>query len=133
VVIDIQDHKERVPMIVMKMGHYPIVLGIPWMRLYNVEVQFASKTVTFGSQYCIIHCHDAPDTVQGVMEKPQEPVYKEEKLWTANVQKPSHFGGNIVMLNGASFFRTVKKETLTIFNPSLCNINKAIDAKDQKK
>jgi hypothetical protein len=27
--MNIQDHKERMPMFVMKLGHYPIVLGIP--------------------------------------------------------------------------------------------------------
>ena len=43
----IQDHKEQSPMIIMKLGYYPIVLGIPWLRLYDVTVRFASNTVTF--------------------------------------------------------------------------------------
>jgi len=37
------------------------------------------------------------------------------------------------MLNGSSFFRTVKKGKLTIFKASLHNINKAIAAKYLKE
>jgi len=37
------------------------------------------------------------------------------------------------MLNRASFFRTVKKEKLTIFKASLYDINKAIEAEDLKE
>jgi len=46
----IQHHKEQLPMSVTKLGHYPIVLGIPWLQLHDVAVCFASNTVTFGSQ-----------------------------------------------------------------------------------
>jgi hypothetical protein len=37
------------------------------------------------------------------------------------------------MLNGASFFRIVKRGKLTIFKASLYDINKAIEAKDLKE
>jgi hypothetical protein len=37
------------------------------------------------------------------------------------------------MLNGASFFRTVKKGRLKVFKASLYDINKAIEAKDLKE
>ena len=37
------------------------------------------------------------------------------------------------MLNGASFFRMVKKGKLTVFKASLYDINKAIKAKDLKE
>jgi hypothetical protein len=37
------------------------------------------------------------------------------------------------MLNGASFFRTVKKEILHVFKTLLYDINKAIEAKDLKE
>jgi hypothetical protein len=72
--VKIQHQGEQLPMFVTKLGHYPIVLGIPWLKLHHVAVRFASNTVTFGSQYCITLCHDAPVTVQGATEEPQEPV-----------------------------------------------------------
>jgi hypothetical protein len=106
--MDIQDHKERIPMFVTKLGHYPIVLRIPWLRLHDVAVRYASNTVTFGTQHCVNHCQDVPVTVQGVTEERPEPIYEETKVWTADIRKPKPFRGHIVMLNGASFFRTVK-------------------------
>jgi len=100
----IQDHKEQLPMFITKLGHYPIVLGIPWLRLHDMAVRFASSTVTFGSQYWITHCHDPPVTVQGVTEAPPEPVYQVKEIFEPKIRPLRPFQGNIVMLNGASFF-----------------------------
>jgi len=129
----IQDHKEQLPMCVTKLGHYRIVLGIPLLRLHDVAVRFALNTVTFGSQYCITHCQDTPVTIQGVSEEPPEPVYEEKTLWTADIQKPKPFRGNIVMLNGTSFFRMIKTGKMTVFKASLYDINKAVEAQDLKE
>jgi predicted aspartyl protease len=43
-----EDHKDQLLMFVTKLGHYPIVLGTPFVRLHDVVVRFASNTVTFG-------------------------------------------------------------------------------------
>jgi hypothetical protein len=131
--MNIHDHKERIPMFVTKLGHYPILLGFPLLRLHDVTVRFASNTVTFGSQYSVNHCQDSPVMVQGVTEEPPAPVYEEKKLWTADIQKPSPFRGNIVMLNNLSFFSTVKLGKLVLFMASRYDINKAIEAKDLKE
>jgi len=131
--MDIQDHKESILMFVTKLGNYPIVLGFPWLRLHDVSVRFASNTVTFGSQHCVNHCQNAPVTVQGVTEEPPKPIYEEKKLWTADMQKPKPFQGCIVMVNGASFFRTVQRGKLTVFKASLYHINKAIETKYLKE
>ena len=72
--MNIQKHEEQLPMFNTRLGHYPIVLGIPWLKLHDVAVRFASNTVTFGSQYCTTHCHNTPVTVQGVTEEPPELV-----------------------------------------------------------
>jgi len=131
--MQIQEHKEQLPMFITKLGHYPIVLGIPWLRLHDVAVRFAFNTVTFGSQYCITQCHDTSVTVQGVTEEPLEPVYQVKDIFEPKIRPPRPFQGNIVMLNGASFCRTVKKGRLTVFKASLYDINKAIEAKDLKE
>jgi putative heme iron utilization protein len=36
--MDIQDHKERIPMFVMKLGYYAIMLRIAWLRLHDMAV-----------------------------------------------------------------------------------------------
>jgi hypothetical protein len=43
----IPEHKEQFPMLITKLGHYPIVLGIPWLWLHDVAVRLAFNTVTF--------------------------------------------------------------------------------------
>jgi hypothetical protein len=129
--MQIQEHKEQLPMFITKLGHYPIVLGIPC--LHDVAVRFASNTITFGSQYCISHCHDISVTVQGVTEEPPELVYQVKEVFTRQIRPPRPFQGNIVMLNGASFFWTVNKGKLTVFKASLYDINKVIEEKDLKE
>jgi hypothetical protein len=131
--MNIQEHKEQLPMFITKLGHYSIVLGIPWLRLHDVAVRFASNTITFGLQYCITHCHDASVTVQGVKEEPPEPVYQAKDMFEPRIRPPRPFQGNIAMLNGASFFCTVKNRRLTVFKASLYDINSAIVAKDLKE
>ena len=120
-------------MVITKLGHYPIVLRILCLQLHDVAVQFASNTVTFGSQYCTTHCHVAPITVQGVTEEPPEPFYSPAAIFDLQIRPGWPFRGNIVMLNGLSFFRTVRKGNLTVFKASLYDINKAIEAKDLKE
>jgi len=129
----IMEHKGELPPFITKLGHYPIVLGIQWLRLHDVVVHIASNTVTFGSQYCITHCHDAPVTIQGVTEEPPEPVYQAKDIFEPKIQPLRPFRGDIGMLNGVSFFRTVKKVRLTVLTASLYEINQAIEATGLKE
>jgi len=130
----IQDHKAQLPMFVTKLGYYPILVGITWLRLHDVAVRFASNTVTFVSQYCTTYCHDVPIRVQGVSAEPRDPVYpKDRAIFEPQIRPQRSFRGNIVMLNGSSFPRTVQKGKLKIFKASLYDMNKAIEAKELKE
>ena len=84
--MQIQEYEEQLPMFITKLGHYPIVLGILWLRLHDVDVHFASNTVTFGSQYCITHCHDTSVTMQGVTEELPEPVYPAKEIFEPQIR-----------------------------------------------
>jgi hypothetical protein len=70
--LSIHEHRERLPIFVTKLGHYPIVLGIPWLKQHDVAICFVSNLVTFGSQYCLAHCNDRAVMVQGTSEQPLE-------------------------------------------------------------
>jgi len=50
-------------MFVTKLGHYPIVLDIPWLELHDVAIRFSTHTLTFGLQYCASHCNRTPTVV----------------------------------------------------------------------
>jgi hypothetical protein len=71
--------------------------------------------------------------VQGVTEEPPEHVYQVNDVFQPKLQPLRPCGGEIVMLNGASFIHTVEKGKLSVFKASLYDINKAIEAKDLKE
>ena len=70
----IHEHREQIPMFVTKLGHYPIVLGIPWMELHDVAIRLSSRTLTFGSQYCIANCNPIPTIAPAISSEPLEPA-----------------------------------------------------------
>jgi len=117
----------------MKLGHYPIILGIPRLWLHHVAVWFASNAVIFRSQYCTTPCHDAPVMVQGVTEKPPQPVHSPGGIFEPEIYPERPFRGNIILLNGSSIFMTVQKRKLKLFTASVYDINKTIEAKDVKE
>jgi hypothetical protein len=109
-------------MFVTKLGHYPIVLGIPWLKQHDVAIRFASNLVTFGSQYCSAHCNDRAVTVRGTSEQPPEPL-------TGNAAPLS-----IAMIGPIPLTRQAKRNRLLINAISLYEINKALDkGKDEAK
>jgi hypothetical protein len=61
-------------MFVTKLGHYPIVLGILWLKQHDVAICFASNPVTFGSQYYLAHCNDRAVMVWGTSKESPKPL-----------------------------------------------------------
>jgi hypothetical protein len=56
--LSIHEYHEMLPMFITKLGHYPIMLGIPWLKQHDIAIYFASNLVISGSQYCLGHCND---------------------------------------------------------------------------
>jgi hypothetical protein len=61
--MSILEHREPLSMFATKLGHYPIVLGIPWLELHDVTIRFSSRVLTFASDYCSRNCNDTPTVV----------------------------------------------------------------------
>jgi transposase InsO family protein len=91
--LQISGHHERIFAFVTKLGHYPLVLGIPWLRHHDVAVRFASDSVTFDSDRCLTHCNanHNPVSVQGSSVVPS---YKDSPsicfIGAANFKKTTH-------------------------------------------
>lgn len=64
--LQIREHHEMVPLFVTKLGRYPIVLGIPWLRRHDVTLRFANNQVIFDSAFCLQNCLREPVLVQAV-------------------------------------------------------------------
>jgi hypothetical protein len=109
VIMEIERHREKIPMFVTKLGHYPLVLGIPWLRLHDVRIGFASNQVCFESEYCLAQCvpEGKPVGIQGISIDPPE--------------RP-----NISMIGAAPLLTLHKKKKLEVFSLSLYEINQAL-------
>ena len=100
--LSIQEHQENLPMFITALGHYPIVLGIPWLRQHNVGICFTCDIMTFGSQYCLAHCTEFPTTIKAMQQDPPECNY------SPPLQKPT---------------QATRKETLEVAFPKPIKIN----------
>jgi len=71
--VNINGHKEELPMFITKLGHYPIVLGLPWMRRHDISISFAKNTIPFDPDFCLMHCCPKNAvTTQGISIYPPE-------------------------------------------------------------
>ena len=52
----IAGHQEKIPLFVTKLGHYSIVLGLPWLQHHDVNIRFSKNIFTFDSDYCLQYC-----------------------------------------------------------------------------
>jgi len=62
----IGSHHEQIPFFVTKLSQYPVVLGLPWLRLHDVTSKWAANTVKFEFPYCKRYCFvKSPFTIHG--------------------------------------------------------------------
>jgi len=54
--MNINNHREIIPIFITKLGHYPIVLGLPWLQRHDVDISFAKNSLTLSSDFCLSHC-----------------------------------------------------------------------------
>ena len=52
--MSIDGHQEDIPIFVTKLGHYPIVLGLPWLRRHDVVVGMGIYFVVLGPRLFIV-------------------------------------------------------------------------------
>ena len=71
--LNISGHIEDIAAFVTSLGQYPLVLGIPWMSLHHVDVDYRAYTLKFASRDCLGHCITKPITVQGAKPAPAPP------------------------------------------------------------
>ncbi|KAH0611537.1 uncharacterized protein H6S33_010802 [Morchella sextelata] len=72
--LDIHGHREIASCFVTKLGHYPIVMGIPWMRRHDVTIRPKDNLLIFDSRNCCQHCSlsGTTVTVHGISIPPPE-------------------------------------------------------------
>jgi hypothetical protein len=51
----IGNHHEKLTAYVASIGHYPLVLGIPWLKKHDVNINFPKMDIQFPSPNCLTH------------------------------------------------------------------------------
>src|SRR5258706_4117849 len=97
---NIGGHCEQLSAFVTQLGHYPFVLGIPWLRHHGPTIRWAAGTIEFDSARCTTTCTTAPVKVSALDIPP--PCPKATKAPTAPI--------SVASLSLTAFRKTVKKE-----------------------
>src|SRR5690349_4380700 len=54
--LTINGHQETITLFVTKLGRYPIVLGLPWLKKHLPLIDWARDSLMFVSKHCRGHC-----------------------------------------------------------------------------
>jgi len=58
-----------IPAFVTTLGRYHLTRGIHWLKPHNVQIHFASNSVTFESEYCLKNCVNDVTRAYGIEEE----------------------------------------------------------------
>ena len=120
-------------MFITALGHYPIVLGIPWIRQHDFGIRFASDIITFGSQYCLAHCTEFPTTIKAMQQDPPEcnhsPPFQMPHQATRKETLEEAFPRpiKINLIRAVPFILQIRKDKSQVLSLSLYENNKALD------
>ena len=119
-------------MFVTNLGHYPLVLGLPWLRAHDVAIRFAANTITFESSTCHSNCL-RPAPVEPVPRETTTPATKtpsDESPIRAAIGDPHKRSRlslqPVAQLAAVPFCRLVQTEKLEVASISLRDINRAL-------
>jgi hypothetical protein len=139
--LSIGDHGEELIAFVTNLGHYPLLLGILWLRYHNVSIRFATNTITFDSPACMGHRQE-PIVVKGIEDieslvsshresiaSSTTPPVLDPSVTSLPPTKPSS-----AIISAASLRRLAKNKdqrygNVQTFSLSLYEINKPLDRK----
>lgn len=129
--LDIAAHYESASCFVTKLGHYPIILGIAWLRLHQPTINWGLNTLTFASNHCRQSCsapRNFPVQVTGLSSVPEKftPAGICSALTTTSTRPL-----DICMIGAAPFTRLAKQRNVEVFAISIRDIEKALSPKPE--
>ncbi|KJK73703.1 hypothetical protein H634G_11003 [Metarhizium anisopliae BRIP 53293] len=116
--MEIKGHKEKMLFYVTKLGKYDIILGKPWLRDHNPNINWITHTVTFNSDHCRKYCMEKGYYQLTVPGTPS----LQPPTTTAIIPRPS-----MPRRVGAAAFHTLaQKRNADVFSLSLYEIDKRL-------
>ena len=110
--LQIRHHVEDAFFFVTRLGHYLLVLGIPWLRHHDVNILFILNKLTFGSKWCCTHhnAHGRPTWIKGLDFIPERPAPRNQ----------------MAFIGYATLLHLHRKKRLDIHSVSLREVNAAL-------
>ena len=68
--VSIKSHHESLSLDVTQLGHYPIILGIGWLKIHNPSFDWTRHILTFDSPRCAPHGSSRQEPVHGIPRPP---------------------------------------------------------------
>ena len=62
------NHKEKITLYVAQIGRFPLILGIPWLKIHAPQICWDSRKINFVSSYCVKNCSIQNNSVSSVPE-----------------------------------------------------------------
>jgi hypothetical protein len=114
----IGDHHEKCITYVASISHYPLILGIPWLKKHDIIINFPNMDIQFPCPSCLTHRSKiTPTPIKGIMTAQND---------------------EICAISTTSFSQIVNNANnqygkLEPFTLSLCEINTVLAMDDDKK
>jgi hypothetical protein len=122
----IHDHLEKDAFLfATNLSHYPIILGVPWLKLHDPELKFGKGTMLFNSDYCRKHCNAPlkPSRVRAVPDVPRKDR-PENVIRPVADPEPKKLDIQPISLRAISMFA---RRGLTIHQVSLEQVDAALE------
>ena len=70
ITMNIGPHLESLPLDITRLGQYPIILGMPWLKLHNPSIKWAAHNITFDSTLCQQQCCNHVHSISTLSHRP---------------------------------------------------------------
>jgi hypothetical protein len=121
-------HREVLPTFVVPGLKYDIILGMPWLKWHNPDINWSTENVTYSSKHCRRHCLASNggypitfETVRRALDNGPRIQKQIEALQEAAVPIP---------IGAVAFNHLSKRRDCQIFAVSLHDIEKALKPKE---
>ena len=134
--MSIQTHQERLEFLITKLGHYPVILGIPWLQKHDVTTKWASNLAILNSPFCRKNClREDQQTViaRGLVNVPEAPhlddLGKKDGPIPEEFPKNTEASNDCCMIGAAPFHRLSSKKEHRLCSISMRDIDLALAPK----
>jgi hypothetical protein len=94
-------HTERIKFSITKLGQYPVILGIPWLKKHDPRITWSTNAITFDSNTCVHSCFENCHSIKAL---PIHPKFSRPTAINLSLFDQTPVGNNIDCINKSKSF-----------------------------